>query len=91
MARLLARKPLGIVFNEHTTKAALPCSGTPASSGSRGIVSKRAKNYLLPFPDDYTPPRPNGKPQPHRRVKAGVWYGAFPPERRSATAASIRR
>jgi hypothetical protein len=52
MARLLARKPLGIVFHEHTTKAALPC----CKLGFEGIVSKRAKNYLLPFPDDYTPP-----------------------------------
>jgi hypothetical protein len=44
MARPLARKPLGIVFHEHTTKAALPC----CKLGFERIVSKRAKNYLCP-------------------------------------------
>jgi bifunctional non-homologous end joining protein LigD len=36
LAKLLARAPAGIIYNEHTDEDGATCSRTPASSASRG-------------------------------------------------------
>jgi bifunctional non-homologous end joining protein LigD len=73
LARLLARRPLGIVYNEHTDEEGAAVFRHACKLGLEGIVSKRlAARYRSGPSRDWIKVKNPDSPA-MRRVRAGTW------------------
>jgi bifunctional non-homologous end joining protein LigD len=73
LARLLARKPTGIVFNEHTDEDGATVFRHACATGLEGIVSKRlTASYRSGSSRDWIKVKNPDSPA-MRRARAGLW------------------
>jgi bifunctional non-homologous end joining protein LigD len=73
LARVLARKPLGIVFNEHTDADGATVFRHACKLGLEGIVSKRLSPPYRSGPSRDWIKVKNPDSPAMRRVRAGTW------------------